>query len=79
MKEVEVSRGYTIKIPKKTREKLGIKRGDKLLLREEGKMIVIEVPRRISNPSEFLWSLSKKPHDVDVVKLVEESWEREGD
>lgn len=60
MHEVEISRGYTIKIPKTTREKLGIKRGDKLLLREEGEMIIIEIPRRISNPSDFLWSLSKK-------------------
>jgi hypothetical protein len=34
-------------------------------------MILIDVPRRISNPSELLWSLSKKPHDVDVLKLVE--------
>ena len=72
-----MSRGYTIKIPKNTREKLGIKKGDKLLLREEGEMIIIEVPRRISNPSEYLWNLSENPHDIDVVKLVEESWERE--
>jgi AbrB family looped-hinge helix DNA binding protein len=79
LQEVEVSRSYTIKIPKKTREKLGIKRGDILLLREEGEMIIIEVPGRINNPSDFLWSLSKKPHDIDVVKHVEESWEREGD
>jgi AbrB family looped-hinge helix DNA binding protein len=71
LQEVEVSSDYTIKIPKKTREKLGVKRGDKLLLREEGEMILIDVPRRISNPSELLWSLSKKPHDVDVLKLVE--------
>jgi bifunctional DNA-binding transcriptional regulator/antitoxin component of YhaV-PrlF toxin-antitoxin module len=71
LQEVEVSSDYTIKILKKTREKLEIKRGDKLLLREEGEMILIDVPRRISNPSELLWSLSKKPHDVDVLKLVE--------
>jgi AbrB family looped-hinge helix DNA binding protein len=70
LQEVEVSSDYTIKIPKKTREKLEIKRGDKLLLREEGEMILIDVPGRISNQSELLWSLSKKPHDVDVLKLV---------
>lgn len=74
MEEVTVTRKYQITIPKKTRSKLGIKIRDKLLVKEEEGRIVIEVPKRIDNPSEFLWNLSKKPKDIDAVKLVEESW-----
>lgn len=45
--------------------------------REERKRIVIEVPRRIPDPSEYLWNLSEHPHDIDAIKLVEDSWEKE--
>lgn len=74
MEEITVTRKYQITIPKKTRTKLGIEIGDKLLIREEEKRIIIEVPEKMTDPSEYLWSLSGKPQDIDAVKLVEESW-----
>jgi len=74
LEEVTVTRKYQITIPKKTRSKLGIEIGDKLLVKEEEGRIVIEIPERVTDPSAFLWNLSKKPMDIDVVKLVEESW-----
>lgn len=74
MEEITVTRKYQITIPRKTRTKLGIEIGDKLLIREEGKRIIIEVPEKMTDPSEYLWSLSEKPLDIDAVKLVEESW-----
>ena len=74
LKEITVTRKYQITIPKKTRSKLGIEIGDKLLIREEEKRIIIEVPEKTLDPSEYLWSLSEEPQDIDAVKLVEESW-----
>ncbi len=74
MEEVTVTRKYQITIPKETRTKLGIELGDKLLIRDDGERIIIEVPKKIGDPSEYLWNLSKKPLDIDAVKLVEESW-----
>ena len=74
LEEITVTRKYQITIPRKTRTKLGIEIGDKLLIREEGKRIIIEVPEKMTDPSEYLWSLSEKPLDIDAVKLVEESW-----
>ncbi|MBM5805627.1 MAG: AbrB/MazE/SpoVT family DNA-binding domain-containing protein [Candidatus Verstraetearchaeota archaeon] len=64
-------------IPKGLRERHGIRVGERIVLREEGEKIVIEVPKKIPDPSEYLWNLSKKPINVDAVKLVEESWERQ--
>lgn len=43
-------------------------------MRDDGGRIIVEVPKKIADPSGFLWSLSDKPLDVDAVKLVEESW-----
>jgi len=74
MEEVKVTRKYQITIPKEIRVKLGVKIGDKLILKEEENGILIQVPEKISDPSQFLWNLTKKPIDVDAVKLIEESW-----
>jgi len=74
LEEVKVTRKYQVTIPKRLRSELGIRVGDRILLRREGGHILIEVPRRIADPSEFLWNLSKKPVDVDVLRLIEESW-----
>jgi AbrB family looped-hinge helix DNA binding protein len=74
LEEVVVTRKYQITIPKETRERLGIELGDRLLVRDDGERIIVEVPRKIADPSGFLWGLSDKPLDVDAVKLVEESW-----
>jgi len=75
MEEVKVTRKYQITIPKEIRMKLGIKIGDNLLLKKEENGIFIQVPTKISDPSQFLWNLTKKPIDIDAVKLVEESWD----
>ena len=74
MEEVTVTRKYQITIPKETRTRLGIELGDRLLVRDDGERIIIEVPKKIADPSEYLWSLSKEPLDIDAIKLVEESW-----
>jgi len=74
LEEVTVTRKYQITIPKETRTRLGIELGDRLLMRDDGERIIIEVPKKIANPSEHLWNLSKEPLDIDAVKLVEESW-----
>jgi len=69
-----VTRKYQVTIPRRLRSMLGVKVGDRLILREDRGRILIEVPKRVADPSEFLWGLSRKPIDVDVVKLIEESW-----
>ena len=74
LREVTVTRKYQITIPKETRTRLGIELGDRLLMRDDGERIIIEVPKKIADPSEYLWNLSKEPLDIDAVKLVEESW-----
>jgi AbrB family looped-hinge helix DNA binding protein len=68
-----VTRKYQITIPKKIREKLRVMIGDRLDVKEEGSRIVIEVGRRIENPVEYMWNISKKPRRIDAVKLVKES------
>ena len=76
VEEVKVTRKYQITIPRNVRSALGIKIGDRLLLKKDRDRVLIEVPRRVADPSSFLWSLSKEPVDVDVVKLVERSWKK---
>ena len=73
--EVKVTRKYQVTIPESVRSELGVKIGDKLIVKSENKRIIMESPKRIANPSDALWCLFGKPMDVDAVKLVEESWE----
>ena len=73
--EVKVTRKYQVTIPESVRSRLGVKIGDKLVVKSEGKRIVMEATRRISNPSDVLWNLFGKPISIDAVKLVEESWD----
>ncbi len=72
--EVKVTRKYQVTIPESVRSKLGIKIGDKLIVRSEKKRIIMQKPQHIPNPSDTLWCLFGKPIDVDATKLVEESW-----
>ncbi|MHA1589721.1 MAG: AbrB/MazE/SpoVT family DNA-binding domain-containing protein [Candidatus Njordarchaeales archaeon] len=75
MKIVTVSRKYQVTIPKDIREKLGIKVGDKVIVRLEDKRIIIEpIVKEKDKPLKRLLSLIDKPLDIDAVKLVEESW-----
>jgi antitoxin PrlF len=73
--EVKVTRKYQVTIPESVRSELGIKIGDKLIVKSENKRIVMESPKRVSNPSDTLWCLFGESMDVDAVKLVEESLE----
>ncbi len=72
--EVKVTRKYQVTIPENVRSKLGVKIGDKLIVKSEDKRIIMEAPKHISNPSDVLWNLFGKSIDVDAVRLVEESW-----
>jgi len=72
--EVKVTRKYQVTIPESVRSKLGVKIGDKLLVKSENKRIIMEAPEHISNPSDALWNLFGKPLNIDAVTLVEESW-----
>jgi len=74
--EVKISRKYQVTIPESVRSKLGVKIGDKLFVRSDGKRIIMEAPRHVSNPSDVLWNLFGKPLTVDATKLVEESWKK---
>ena len=73
--EVKITRKYQVTIPESVRAELGVKIGDKLIVKSENKRIIMETPKRITNPSDTLWCLFDKPLNVDAVKLVEESWE----
>jgi antitoxin PrlF len=72
--EVKVTRKYQVTIPESVRSKLGVKIGDKLVVKSENKRIIMESSEHIPNPSEALWNLFGESHDVDAVALVEESW-----
>jgi len=72
--EVKVTRKYQVTIPESVRSKLGVRIGDKLIVKCEGNRIVMESPKHFSNPSDVLWNIFGKPLDIDAVKLVEESW-----
>jgi len=78
--EVVVTRKYQVTIPKKVREKIGVKIGDRLLVRVVGESIVL-TPIRGSDALARLSSIADRllggPKRVDAVKLVEESLERE--
>ncbi len=73
-KEVKVTRKYQVTIPESVRSKLGVKIGDRLIVKSENKRIIMESPKRLSNPSDALWNLFGKPLNIDATKLVEESW-----
>ena len=78
MKIVTVSKKYQVVIPKDIREKLGIRAGDKVIIRMEGKRVVIEpVIKDKSNPVKRMLSLVNKSINIDAVKLVEESWDED--
>jgi AbrB family looped-hinge helix DNA binding protein len=72
--EVKVTRKYQVTIPEDVRSKLGVRIGDKLVVKSEGNRIIMESPKHISNPSEKLWNLFGKSINIDATRLVEESW-----
>jgi AbrB family looped-hinge helix DNA binding protein len=72
--EVKVTRKYQVTIPESVRSKLGVRIGDKLIVKSEGKRIIMEAPKHVSNPSDVLWNLFGKSINIDATRLVEESW-----
>ncbi len=72
---VRVTRKFQMTIPRRVREALGIRVGDRLEVDVEGDRIVVRPLRpRVEDPVEALLSLVREPVDVDAVRLVEESW-----
>lgn len=80
MIEVVVTRKYQVTIPKEIREMLGIRIGDRLLVRVVDGKIILE-PIKGSKALEKLASIADKffggSKKIDAVKLIEESLERE--
>lgn len=80
MIEVVVTRKFQVTIPKEVRESLGIRIGDKLLVRVVNGKIVME-PIKSSDALEMLSTIADRflggPKKVNAVKLVEESLKRE--
>ena len=73
--KVKVTRKYQVTIPESVRTELDVKIGDTLIVKSENKRIIMESPKRVTNPSDTLWCLFGKPLDIDAVQLVEQSWE----
>ena len=75
-----VTRKYQVTIPKEVREALGIRIGDRLIVRVVDGKIVME-PIRGSDALKRLSTIADRflggPKRIDAVKLVEESLERE--
>lgn len=75
---VKVTRKYQITIPKSIRKKLGLRIGDELIIKTDGRRIILEpVVRRVRDPLEDMLGLIKSRLNIDAVKLVEESWEED--
>lgn len=72
--EVKITRKYQVTIPASVRSKLGVKVGDKLIVKSEGKRLIMETHEHVDNPSDVLWNLFGKPIGIDATKLVEDSW-----
>jgi len=78
--EIVVTRGYKITIPKVVREALGIRVGDKLVVRVVDGRIVLEPISRyraLERLSTIADRLLEGPMKVDAVKLVEETLREE--
>ena len=75
-----VTRKYQVTIPKEVREALGIRIGDRLIVRVVDGKIVME-PIRGSDALKRLSTIADRflggPKRIDAVKLVEESLKRE--
>ena len=70
MDETKVTRRYQITIPKSIRKRLRIRIGDRLPIASEKGKIVIEVGSNVTDPTAYLWGLSKRKANIDAVELV---------
>ncbi len=61
-------------VPEAVRAKLGVRIGDKLIVKSENNRIIMESHKLTSNPSDKLWNLIGKSINIDATRLVEDSW-----
>jgi AbrB family looped-hinge helix DNA binding protein len=71
MEEVKVTRNYQITIPYEARQKLGIRIGDKLLVKVEGDKIIIQ--KKKGNIASLNLSLGRKITDEEINKTINEA------
>jgi len=76
MTRTKVTEKYQTTIPKRIRDVLKVKPGEKVEWYIIKDMIVLRKPEKIENPVEFLTSQTKL--DIDAVKLVRENREEFG-
>jgi AbrB family looped-hinge helix DNA binding protein len=74
--ETTVTRKYQITLPKRIRNKFGIRIGDKLPITSKDGKIIIETGRTVQNPAEYLWNLSEKSTAIDTIKLIKRTRRR---
>ena len=80
MEEVKVLEGYRVTIPKEARERLRIKKGDKLKLEIEGARIILISTRIPANPTLKMLGLAAghdEPLEEALTGEVEEKLARE--
>ena len=80
MEEVKVLEGYRVTIPKEARERLRIKKGDKLKLEIEGASIILISTRIPANPTLKMLGLAAghdEPLEEALTGEVEEKLARE--
>ena len=74
--EVVVTRKYQVTIPKRARERLGVKVGDRMLAWVDGDKLILK-PVRAEDALEKLSTIADRflggPKRLDAVRLVEES------
>jgi len=73
MKEATVTRKYQVTIPKDIRRYLGIRIGEKYPIMMKDHKIIIDTEKHVQRPADYLWNISKKYTNIDVVHLVKGS------
>lgn len=79
MQETTVSKKYQIVIPKKTREKVGLKEGQKVYAyATKDNNILLSVKRNLKWPDDYIGSEADIWKDIDVAEYLREergSWD----
>ena len=77
MAAVRLDREHRIRIPDDICRRLGLRAGDVLKVSVSEGRLILEPLRRARDPVEDMLSMVEKPIDIDVVRLVEESWDED--
>jgi AbrB family looped-hinge helix DNA binding protein len=78
MEEAKVSPKGQIVIPKRLRDKLGIREGEKVTLEEAGEAIL--VMKKVKRPVQAMRGLFKgktKKSSVELVREIRDEWEKD--